>query len=147
MLHKVDTHNIPELTGIIEQHLTGSKVLHRTSVEYFSAAMVISSQAGNGSVWVDDLKNPTCYIYVTTNRRSILDEVAGLVEAVYVAPSCTNKLKTVKEMIKTAETFFRYHKCKVANVSSWIADGNKDVVKIWQRMGYVPQEIVTLKYL
>ncbi len=147
MLKKITIHDVPMLAEIFQEHIIRSKADKRTDVTYASSAVVIALQAGNGCLWVDDLENPTCYIYGTVNRRSIFNELAGLVEAIYISDNCKHKVKRIVEMVKAAETFFKYHKCTVSHLSSWVYEGSPDVVKIWNRLGYKTQEIVTTKHL
>ena len=146
-MHELNTEEINILRPLVERHLKVTKLGHRTSVDFALSSAVMAIHADTGKVWCDDVENPTCYVFASVVRRSLFNEVAGLVEAIYVDESCKRKASSVTKMVKQAETYFKFKKCSVSHLSSWVMGDLPDLSKIWHRMGYATQEIITTKTL
>lgn len=145
-MEQVNVKDFDKLKGIVEKNIKRCNISDRTSYDYVKATSTLFAAQGNAVIWVDDLKDPHALLIVTAGKFGVLNEKFCFINTVYIDEG-HESMDLVKEMITTAEMWGRSQGCSVSQVSSWIYRGCLDTGKLWEKLGYSPQETIHVKGL
>tara|TARA_R100000084_G_scaffold109319_1_gene75674 strand:- start:1827 stop:2276 length:450 start_codon:yes stop_codon:yes gene_type:complete len=148
VLKKLTYDEIPKIKGIIEDNIKRCGVESRTNADYCIATAQLGVINDSASVWVDDLKDPTCLLFVSNFRNLVLNEKTTIINSIFVRDENDPNLKDkVKRMFKTAESYAKANGSDAIMGASWVYNGAKSIQSLWKSNGYKKQEIHNVKHL
>lgn len=141
MLQEVKVKDLSKLEDILKRNLAACKIENRTSYDYIRATATLFDAQGNIAIWVDDLGDPHVLLIVTSGKFGVLNETYCFANTIYTDES-HQSLDIVREMVNTATLWAKSRNCNNLQLSSWIYLGCKDVGKVWEEFGAIPQETI-----
>lgn len=103
-------------------------------------------QGGLTTILVDDLLLPKILIVLQTGHGLLFDEVSCNVFLIYI-PKEHRTPARASEALGAIEAHAREKGAKVVTASSWLYQGSSGIGALWERAGFVQQEIVYVKKL
>ena len=137
---EVKIKDLSKLDEIIQRNIECCNLAKRASVQYARSMIVVYLSNGNGRVWTDDLEAPHAFLFVTTGKKPLLNEMTGFINSLYLDKDHRSNDK-VKEMLDVARMWSKAQGCSRFQVSSWLFGGCEDITSLWESNGFEKQEL------
>lgn len=103
-------------------------------------------KSGAGEVFVDDLYLPKSLLILQAGQSNVFEEMTCTVILIYV-PREHRTPARVGEALTAIEQYARAKGAVTITASSWLYGASNGIGSLWEKNGFVQQEIVYVKHL